>query len=727
MNRRFLAALIAVLSLMTCLAENNVVVWTEPSMDFGTDNGDGENNLALDLNEVKFSDSATTLYLTVRKVFNFNDEVRFSRNAYLLADGHKYPVLSDKDIVLNVFTGASDGYGLNLALRFKPLPRDVKSFDYINGEGDKAIKTLGIKAAEECWDTLFPSYWRNKKTGEWEIAFFDECAVYDCKFWNYKSRDIDSKSGKADFVLTNGDNEMKVSVGKNKNGHREIKIGSQKVLCSMITGHYLPFYQTVDTRIGFVDNGYKPDTVTVTGWLRNVPEDFKSDKTVRIINDDLFSDHYVDNRASIDDNGRFVARIPVINSTSFEILFYKNRSILNTVLEPGKDYFVLIDFKDGRRMWMGDDVRLQNELLRLPPKANNNIRIAGVDFDDKIFSINRELERHYSHVDSLCTEHPTLSTRYSIFNKDRVLFENAYDFSRSRSDVPNHRYPEEAFKFAYDTFWSKDIQPVTLQNYVRNFYKDFFDAYLLENKEAVPSQDYGSQKEFEDKITATLQYYAGLLDKLGARPIVKDIILYDYLRTKLENKSSELPYVGPDVIDTFSELVQTPLFINRAVAQNNRNIAVLNGDTGKLVATTDNSKETSEGKELVQKILEPFKGKFVLLDVWGTWCGPCLFRLGKSAEEYERLAKYDIAYVYLASRSPEDDWKKTIQKYKMSGSNVANYNLPAEQQAAVEKYLNVLVYPTYRLFDREGNLLDLDVDPLHLDNLDTVLGLLSGK
>lgn len=63
----------------------------------------------------------------------------------------------------------------------------------------------------------------------------------------------------------------------------------------------------------------------------------------------------------------------------------------------------------------------------------------------------------------------------------------------------------------------------------------------------------------------------------------------------------------------------------------------------------------------------------------------------------------------------------------MSGDNIANYNLPAEQQAAVEKYLNVLVYPTYRLFDRDGNLLDLDVDPLYLDNLDTVLGRLSGK
>ena len=53
----------------------------------------------------------------------------------------------------------------------------------------------------------------------------------------------------------------------------------------------------------------------------------------------------------------------------------------------------------------------------------------------------------------------------------------------------------------------------------------------------------------------------------------------------------------------------------------------------------------------------------------------------------------------------------------MSGDNVAHYNLPALQQNAIERHLDVHSFPTYKLFNREGNLLDLEIDARHLDQL----------
>ena len=44
-------------------------------------------------------------------------------------------------------------------------------------------------------------------------------------------------------------------------------------------------------------------------------------------------------------------------------------------------------------------------------------------------------------------------------------------------------------------------------------------------------------------------------------------------------------------------------------------------------------------------------------------------------------------------------------------------NLPAEQQAAIERHLDVHSFPTYKLFDREGNLLDIEVDARQLEEL----------
>lgn len=43
--------------------------------------------------------------------------------------------------------------------------------------------------------------------------------------------------------------------------------------------------------------------------------------------------------------------------------------------------------------------------------------------------------------------------------------------------------------------------------------------------------------------------------------------------------------------------------------------------------------------------------------------------------------------------------KSNIQQFGLTGKNVAHYNLPASQQAALEKYIGLEGYPTYKLID----------------------------
>lgn len=72
-----------------------------------------------------------------------------------------------------------------MAFHFKPLPLNIKSFDFIEGDGEGAFQIKGIKPVEERWKQIFPSYWCDDQTGDWMIAFFEECVIYQCKFWNY--------------------------------------------------------------------------------------------------------------------------------------------------------------------------------------------------------------------------------------------------------------------------------------------------------------------------------------------------------------------------------------------------------------------------------------------------------------------------------------------------------------------------------------------------------------
>ena len=54
---------------------------------------------------------------------------------------------------------------------------NTKVFDFIEGESDKAFKICGIRPIEERQRMLFPSYWRNESTGNWDIAFLGDHAI----------------------------------------------------------------------------------------------------------------------------------------------------------------------------------------------------------------------------------------------------------------------------------------------------------------------------------------------------------------------------------------------------------------------------------------------------------------------------------------------------------------------------------------------------------------------
>lgn len=240
--------------------------------------------------------------------------------------------------------------------------------------------------------------------------------------------------------MQNASKELSVKIGKDKKGKRLIEIGGEKAVYSMITSRFLPDYPLKDTRGEFTDNGYRADTVTVVGWIKDMPAPFRKEKVFEFGYSNLFTDRQESAYASLDSMGRFTVKIPVLNSTEFFCDW--KRCFVRTMFEPGKTYFMLYDFKEGRRYFMGEDCRLQD---------------------------------------------------------------------------------------------------------------------------------------------------------------------------------------------------------------------------------------------------------------------------------------YDIQYLYLASRSPQDSWKNVIKEYNVSGDNVAHYNLPDEQQAAIERYLGVRSFPTYKLFNRDGNLLDLEVDPRRLENLARLL------
>ena len=213
----------------------------------------------------------------------------------------------------------------------------------------------------------------------------------------------------------------------------------------------------------------------------------------------------------------------------------------------------------------------------------------------------------------------------------------------------------------------------------------------------------------------------GVLDSLKAPQVLCDMILAGDAIATIDNH--RLP-LGEKYMANLTGTMRLPLAMQKVKDKNDIYIALLNREiaANSRPRTSLDAKGVSDGEALLRKITEPFLGRAVLIDVWGTWCSPCKKGLKHSKEEYEALSQADVVYLYLANRSNRKSVENIIKEYGVEGPDVYHYNLPAEQQEAIERYLNVTSYPTYRLLDTEGNVLDVNADPRH--NIDTLAKLL---
>ena len=90
--------------------------------------------------------------------------------------------------------------------------------------------------------------------------------------------------------------------------------------------------------------------------------------------------------------------------------------------------------------------------------------------------------------------------------------------------------------------------------------------------------------------------------------------------------------------------------------------------------------EITDGEQLFRKIIEPYKGKVVYLDVWGTWCGPCKDMMQYAGSAKKLFEGKDVIFLYLCNHSSDKSWKNIIKEYGLTGKIAVHYNLPDEQQ-----------------------------------------------
>ena len=106
--------------------------------------------------------------------------------------------------------------------------------------------------------------------------------------------------------------------------------------------------------------------------------------------------------------------------------------------------------------------------------------------------------------------------------------------------------------------------------------------------------------------------------------------------------------------------------------------------------------------------LTDFRGKYVLIDFWGTWCGPCIAEIPHSQKLESEFVDKDIAFVYISMRDNEEKWKKHVSDTKLKGTQLFADKEESEQ---LEKEYDVRFYPSFLLLDKEGKIVTRRIRP----------------
>ena len=96
--------------------------------------------------------------------------------------------------------------------------------------------------------------------------------------------------------------------------------------------------------------------------------------------------------------------------------------------------------------------------------------------------------------------------------------------------------------------------------------------------------------------------------------------------------------------------------------------------------------------------LSEFKGRYVYIDLWASWCGPCNQEIPYLKELERTIGNDKVVFVSISIDEDSNAWKAAIKRHNLSG----NQFLGNETLATLLKVQGI---PRFLIYDKEGRLL----------------------
>lgn len=102
-----------------------------------------------------------------------------------------------------------------------------------------------------------------------------------------------------------------------------------------------------------------------------------------------------------------------------------------------------------------------------------------------------------------------------------------------------------------------------------------------------------------------------------------------------------------------------------------------------------------------QVSLDNYKGKYVLLDFWASWCGPCIENLPAVTNLYKKYHGKGLEIIAISLDMDRKKWLAAIKKHSINWINVSDLKY---WDGPTSKLYEVRLIPQYFLIDPQGKI-----------------------
>lgn len=118
-----------------------------------------------------------------------------------------------------------------------------------------------------------------------------------------------------------------------------------------------------------------------------------------------------------------------------------------------------------------------------------------------------------------------------------------------------------------------------------------------------------------------------------------------------------------------------------------------------------------KGEKLMLSSVLP-KGKYVLVEFWASWCGPCRAEIPHLVKVKKKYPEFEIVSISIDEK--DADWRKALAEEKMTWLQLNN---PEGFEGSTKKVYGIMGIPAGFVLDPEGRILQGSVRGVKLDKI----------